>query len=201
MAAEVDLTISQGKTFTFAFRWASLPIKYVPIEAVPDTTPLRITSAGHGIPDGWPVAIVSTDGLREVRAKNNPPRTNEYHTATLVDTDTVEFNAINAAPYEPWTSGGYLQFYSPADLAGLEARMQIRDRVGGTVLHELESPTSITLDNTKKEIRGVIGADESAGFSWGSGIYDLELYDPGDVTLVWLIASGKAKVSQEVTKP
>lgn len=201
MAADVDLEILQGKTFTFAFRWASLPIKYAAIEGVPSTTPLRVTVTGHGIPDGWPVAIVSTGGLREVRAKNNPPRTSEYHTATLVDTDTVEFNEINASSYEPWAAGGYLQFYSPADLSALSARMQIRDRIGGTVLHELESPTSITLDDTKKEIRGVIGADESAGFSWGKGVYDLELYDPNDVTLVWLIASGKVKVSQEVTKP
>lgn len=201
MAAEVDLQIAQGKTFTFAFRWASLPVKYAPIEDIPSTTPLRVTSTAHGIPDGWAVAIVSTEGLREVRAKNNPPRTSEYHTATLVDTDTVEFNTINAADHEPWAAGGYLQSYSPADLADFSARMQVRDRVGGTVLHSLESPTSITLDNTSKEIRGVIGADVSADFSWTSGVYDLELYDPNDPTLVYLIASGKVTVSAEVTKP
>ncbi len=201
MAAETDFEILQGKTFTFAFRWASMPIRYAPIEDVPSETPLQVTSTAHGIPDGWPVAVVSTEGLTEVRAKHNPPRNNEYHTATLVDDDTIELNQINAAGYEPWVSGGYIQFYSPADLDGLEARMQIRDRVGGTVLHELESPTNITLDDTKKEIRGIIGADESAEFSWTSGVYDLELYDPDDVTLVWLIAAGKVKVISEVTKP
>ena len=104
MAAEVDFEIAQGKTFTFAFRWASLPIKYVPIEAVPEVAPLRVTATGHGIPDGWPVAIVSTEGLDEVRAENNPPRTSAYHTATLVDADTVEFNAVNAADFPPRAS-------------------------------------------------------------------------------------------------
>ena len=75
MAAEVDLTISQGKTFTFAFRWASLPIKYVPIEAVPDTTPLRITSAGHGtLAVAYDLTTATYDGSgKDVTAQTTTP--------------------------------------------------------------------------------------------------------------------------------
>ena len=54
-----DLVIKQGKTFSKVLRWEAPPIIYKPITAITNAAPVRITSANHGIIDGWRVAIVS----------------------------------------------------------------------------------------------------------------------------------------------
>lgn len=197
MAANFDLSIYQGTTFSAEFRWAALPMLYLPITAVPETTPVQFTCPSHGLTNGWPVAVVSTNGLDELRAQNDPPRPNEYNPVTVIDLNTIELNQVNAAGMVPYVSGGFIQSYSAVPLAGATALLEIKDRIGGTLLESLASPVGIVLDDTNKLITVNISAAATAAFSWLTGVYDLQLTtSTGEV---FLIAYGNVAITDEVS--
>jgi hypothetical protein len=197
--AAYNLSLVQGKTYRRVFRWGTKPFIYAAITAITKDAPARVTAAAHGMPDGWRSAIVSVLGMRQINAINSPPKASDFHRATVIDADTVDFNDINACEFSTYTSGGKLQFYTPVSLAGCEARLTIRDHVGGTALIELTSTPAagIALDDTAKTITVTITAAQTAAFTWTAGVFDLEVEDAdGNVTL---IAQGAVTVDSEVT--
>jgi len=197
--ATQDLIIQKGKTFSKVLRWESLPFLYKPITAITKAAPAVITSAVHGIPDGWRVVIVSVQGMTEINALNTPPRDSDYHKATLVDANTINLNDVNSAEFTAYTSGGYIQLRTPVDLAGFTARMQIRASLTATAfLLELVSPTDIVLDNVAKTITITIAAAVTAAITWKTGVYDLELVSAGGV--VTQLLSGTVTVVEEATR-
>jgi hypothetical protein len=193
-----NLTFIKGKTFTRVIRWEEEPFIYKAITAISRTAPARITATGHGVPDGWRVAVVSVQGMRQINAENNPPAEDEFNRATVIDANTVDINAINAAEFSAYASGGYLQFYTPKDLDDCVARMTVKDRHGGTELLVLTSGAGeIALDNTEKTITVTVAADVTEAIDWARGVYDLEVEDgDGVVTALYF---GTINVKDEVT--
>lgn len=197
MTTKLNLTIRQGETFTRIIRWETLPFVYKAITAIQQSAPARVTAVGHGLKTGWRAAVINVRGMRQINALNDPPRDSEFMPVTVVDVDTVTFNKLSSADYSAYTSGGYLMYYTPVDLAGYTARLTIKDRVGGTVLLQLASPTDIVLDNTEHTITVTVSATATAGLTFTKGVYDLELVSPtGTVTTVF---SGNVVVAKEVT--
>lgn len=192
-----NLVIKQGKTFTRLLRWEAAPIIYKAITAIEQVAPVRLTVAGHGIPDGWRAAVTAVKGMTELNA-SIPPELDEYRKVTVVDTDTIEFNDVNAATYKAYASGGYVQYNTPVNMAGFTARMTIKDRVGGTTLETLTTENSaITIDNTVKTITLLLSATATAAYTWVKGVYDLEMVSASGV--VTLLLSGDITVEKEVT--
>jgi hypothetical protein len=198
MATKTDLIIQQGKTFSRLLRWEVPPIVYKAITAITKTAPVRLTVVGHGIPAGWRATVVSAKGMKEINAVNTPPRGKDYHRATVIDVDTVEFNDVNAANYTAYTSGGYLQYNTPVDLTGMTARMTIKDRVGGTELASFTTENGgIDIDTAAYTITLYMAAADTAAFTWRRGVYDLEMVSAdGTVTL---LLYGDVSVEKEVT--
>jgi len=199
MATRKDLTILQGKTFSLPIRWEAPPIVYKPITAITQTAPVQVEVIGHGVVNGWRCAITSVKGMIELNPVSDAVRDSDYHQATALDTDTLEFNDINAASYKAYISGGYVQYNTPVNLTGMTARMEIKDRVGGTVLLSLVSPGDITVDNTKKLITVKITAAATALLTWRTGVYDLELVSSDVEPVVTALLTGKVFVTKEVT--
>ena len=201
MSCEIeDLEIHKGKTFTRVIRWETTPFLYKAISAITKAAPAVVTATAHGVPDGWRVAIVSAGGMREINAKYNPPRPSEFHRAKKLSADTLELNEVNSAGFTTYTSGGYVQYYTPVDLSGYSARMTIRDQVGGTSLLSLTTVVEngrIVLDNTAKTITLTISATDTALVTWSEGVYDLEMVSSGGV--VTEILAGTIKAFDEVT--
>lgn len=197
MTCQQDLHITQGKTFIRVIRWETEPSLYVAITAITQAAPVEITAPGHGIPEGWNVAVVSVRGMNQINAAHNPPRTREFHRAYVTGGNTVEFADVNAADFSPYTSGGYLTFFTPVDLTGYTARMQIKDRAGGTVLDTFTDADAIVIDPTGHTITLTIDATETASYSWVRGVYDLEMVSPGGV--VTAILHGAISVGKEIT--
>lgn len=172
MANTQDFVITQGKTFSQVLRWEAPPIIYKPITAISKVAPVSITAAGHSVPSGWRVAVVSVVGMTEINAKNTPPRATDYHQATVVDPNTVALNDINASGYTAYVSGGYLQFNTPVNLTGFTARMTIKDRItapnllvcttGGTT--GLTLPTTAGADGTA--VWSAAPAGSSRSITW-----------------------------------
>ena len=209
MAATIDHTIKQGKTFAFVLRWETEPIVRKAITGVSFTSGApRITAVGHGAPDGWYCTLYGIKGPKQLNAANNPPRREDYHAAWVLSADEVELNEIN--PYDTqgnewpaYVSGGFLQYNTPMDMTGYTARMKIKNKVGGTVLASTDSGDTpldvidITIDNTAKTITLSIAATDSDDFTWKSGVYDLEMVSStGAVTA---LLTGKVFVTKEVT--
>jgi hypothetical protein len=193
---KLPLKVFQGKTFSRVIRWETEPFVYKAITGITQAAPVRLTVVGHGIPDGWRAAVVSVRGMRQINAENDPPEETDFHRATVVDEDTVELNDVNASEFSAYTSGGYLQFYTPKDLTGCIVRLTIRNRAGGAALLELTSPTGIEVDAASKTITVTIDADVTAAFDFTSGVYEIEAED-GDGIVTGLYY-GNVTVSKEV---
>jgi len=197
MTTRLNLTIRQGESFKRIIRWETSPFIYKAITAIQQSAPVRLTVVGHGLKTGWRAAVINVKGMRQINAQNDPPRDSEFMPVTFVDVDTVTFNKISSADYSAYTSGGYLQFYTPVDMASYTARMTIKDRVGGTILLALVSPTDVTIDNVEHTITVEITAVASAALTFTKGVYDLEMVSPTGV--VTAIFSGNVVVTKEVT--
>ena len=130
--ANQDLVIQQGSTFNYIVRWETSPIVYVPITNITQAAPAVITATGHGAPNGWRVAITGVKGMTQINAAGSPPYDNDYHWATVVDTNTISLNDVNASTYKAYTSGGYLQYNTPQPLTGYTARMDIVSNIPAT---------------------------------------------------------------------
>lgn len=201
-ALHYDIELRRGSTFVLPVRWETEPWLYAAISSIALTAPVAITSAAQAIPDGWNVAVVDAKGLTQLNAKNNPPKASDMRRATVVSSTVIQFNEISAAAFGKHTpSTGYLAWMTPHSLNGYTARMQIKDRVGGTVLLSLTSATDggITLDDTGKVIEITITAEQAEAITWTSGVYDLELVSSGGV--VTALLEGAVSVSTEVTTP
>ena len=130
MATRQDFIIEQGKTFSQMIRWETSPIIYRPITGITQAAPAAITAAGHGIPTGWRVAVVSAMGMTQINSPvDSRQRPTIYHQATVVDVNTVTLNDVNSANYSAWISGGYIRLNTPTSLTGFTARMTIKDSI------------------------------------------------------------------------
>jgi hypothetical protein len=185
MASHVDLRIPQGKTVARVLRVAASPYIYKAITAITQAAPARLTVTGHGLPDGWPVAVVSVKGMRQINALCSPPGEEEYRRATVVDVNTIELNDVNSSDFTAYSGGGYVQTYTPVDLAGGIARLTVRDRVGGTALVSMDSATlgGIVLDNTAKTVTYTFAATATAAYTWTTGVFELEFEDANGVVI------------------
>ncbi len=195
--ATKNFIIKQGKTFSQLIRWEKAPIVYKEITGIFQSAPCEITCPAHDIPDGWRVAVVSVKGMTEINAES-PVKEKDYIQATVLSSDTISLNGVNSSDYKPYISGGYLQYYTPVDIGPLEARMSIKDKVGGTELFSITTENGgIEIDNTNQVITLLISATDTASFNFKKGVYDIEMVSPSGV--VTELLSGTISVSKEVT--
>lgn len=198
MSKTLDIVIEQGKTFEWLVRWETTPIVYKAITAITAAAPARVTSTAHGIPDGWQAAVTGVHGPSVLNASAIPPEEEDFHRVSVVDANTIDFNEVSTADAPAYVSGGYLVYYTPHDMASYTARMQIKDRVGGTELQLFSTTDStITIDDSNKTITMSVDATDTADYTWEKGVYDLELVSPGGV--VTALFHGKVTVVPEVT--
>ena len=202
--ASQDFVIQKGKTFSRILRWESLPLVYKAITGVTQAAPVVITAAGHGVPDGWRVAVVSVQGMRDLNAKvlskGAVPGASEFHKATVLTSATLALNDVNSLEFTAYTSGGTVIYYTPVDLASYTARMQIRNtETAATILFSLTTEDSrIAIDNTAKTITLTISAVDTAAITFAAGVFDLELVSPSGV--VTQLLKGNIVVEEEITK-
>ena len=195
---KLDIVLRKGATWQLPVMWESDRLAYKTITQVTPTSPVRITAVGHGIPDGWRVAVANVKGPSALNAAMNPPRDHEFRVATVVSPDAIEFNKVNAAGWPAYVTGGQLVYYEPMPLLDAQARMQIKNKVNGIVLHELTTADGgITIDLIKSRLVLTITAEACAAFTWRRGVYDLEVFDASGVVTPLLY--GSVNLTSEVT--
>lgn len=170
------LSIKRGERFSRSLRIETLPYVYVPITAVTQSAPVRITAPGHGLLDGQRAAIVSVRGMSELNARSMPPKIEEYRQATVIDADTIEFNTVNTADSPVYKGGGYVQRLSIPPVDGIKARMAVKDKIGGTEHLRLTTETGgITCDTANRRITFTLTDKQTAAMHAKCRVADLEL--------------------------
>ena len=196
-AINKPLAFVQGSTFSLVLRWEKEPIVYKPITAITQTAPVRITAPAHGLVEGWRAAVVGGKGMDELRAVPNEIKDRDYHQATVIDADTIEFNDVNAAGFKAYGGGAHLQYNAPVELTGYVARLIVKDKVGGVTLFEMTTENSrVVLDPLLHTITLTVTATDLASQTWVKGVYELELESPSGV--VTKLMSGAATVTKEI---
>ena len=204
MATNKDLTILQGKTFSLVLRWETSPVVHKAISAISlaNGAP-RLTVTAHGLTSGWRSAVQRVLGMTPINAKSSPPKDKDYHQVTVIDPNTIELNDVspvdeNGDEWPAYISGGFILYNTPASLASFTARMSIKDKVGGTLLHSLTTENGgIALDDVNKTITLTSQPADTEAFAWKKGVYDLEMVSGTGV--VTLTMYGQIAISKEVT--
>lgn len=194
-----NLTIQKGKTFTHVLRWGKKPVIYKAITGISKTAPAVLDVVGHGLPNGWPVAVSAVEGMEQINAQHAPPRESEFHPATVLNSGQIELNDVNAALFDDYVSGGYIEFDTPVDLTGAKSRFVIRDKEGGTVLDAFDEVAGIVIDNAEKTITLTITASETTAYTWRRGVFEWEVED--STGFVARAKQGLILVDKEIATP
>jgi hypothetical protein len=195
MTAPVKLNfkIYQGATFRETLRWESSTKSYRPISSILKSAPVEInTTAEHGIPTGWRVRINNVQGMKEINSDS-------YYTICSVLPGSFKINEINALGFSNYTSGGVVEFNAPVDLAGVTARMQIREKLDSpeVIINLTTENGGIVIDNVDKTIALFISDTDTAAMTFTSAVYSLELVKAGDVIP---FINGNVSLVKEVTR-
>lgn len=188
-----NFKVYQGGTFSEIIRWESDIKNYKTISAIDKSAPVRLTVTAHGIISGWRGWITNVKGMTEINSEDTPV------ILTVVDPNTIIVNSINAVDYTAYSSGGILRINDPMPLIGYTARMQLRAKVSdSTVLYELTTENGgIIINDSTKTITITIPASVTAGFTFKSAVYSLELVSG---LTVYPILTGSISVEPEVTR-
>ena len=190
--ALVPLKIIQGATLRDTLRIMQPRFVYRPITAIAAMAPVRLT-CDHGLPADWLIWVQDVQQMQEL---NRSPRRELPHRAEVVDATTLEINTLSALGRSP--VGGQIIYQPPVDLTGATARMQIRDKPGGTLQLELSTTNGGLAITGPGTIERTLSATDSAGITWLGGVYDLEVtYADGTVHRYF---EGPVTVSLEVTR-
>lgn len=211
--AEKEVLIERGKLFTMVVRWETEPIVRKAITAISLVTGApRLTIASHGITDGWKGEVYGVEGMKPINDVG-------AQKLTVIDTNTIEMNGVtptddNGKMWPAYTSGGFIKFSTPHSLATYTPVIDIKDKVGGTVLlssQAANSPLDViaaTADDSTKTITLRIGADDTAAIPAAvkKGVAELEMHhttDTSDVVKLKLFNDGSeydfVRVTGEVT--
>lgn len=179
-APNQDYSVNAGEMFLRTFRYATTPLIAKAITGIQQAASPTITATGHGLVDGWPAAVVSAKGMTQINSANYPPRAADWHQATFVDANTVQFNDVNSADYGAYTSGGYLIYPTPVSLIGMTAVFNVFDNPNhtGTPLVALTSGSGVTLTDGTKTI---VVKFPTVGVTWTAGYYELIVTDAASI--------------------
>ena len=113
----LTIALTAGASLDVAIRQEQTTLAFKAITGMSQTAPLRVTAAGHGLPNGWRAGVQNAKGSTAFNVPWNRVRDADLQRVKVVDADTIEFPAINASGWSAWTSGGELVFYPPLDLS------------------------------------------------------------------------------------
>ena len=192
--AKINFKMYQGSTFNESLRWESGKKVYKTITNITQAAPCVVTSTSHGVPDQWRVKITNVGGMKDINSSEN------YNVATLIDTDTIELNSINAIGFAAYTSGGVIEYNEPVDITGYIARMQIREKIDSVDFIDEYTTLANTLviDEVANTISIIVPAITTTAYTFSQVVYSLELESPAGV--VTPFANGQITLIKEVTR-
>lgn len=194
--AKVNFKMYQGSTFSEVLHWETNKKVYIPISSIPKAAPTVVTTTGaHSIPGVWRVRLENVGGMKEINSPDD-----EYYMGTAISSTTIELNAVNSLGFTAYTTGGVIEYNQPVDLTGYTARMQLREKLDSTtVLAEYTTENGkLLIDIATSKITIVVDAATTAGYTFNSAVYSLELVSSGSQVTQLMV--GTITLVKEVTR-
>jgi hypothetical protein len=212
MATKKELEIIRGKTFELDVFWSNRDvIVRKPIAAISYALGApRLTVTGHGMASGMAGFVTLVDGPDEINEEDpSNPRLTDANVVTVIDQNTVEFNAVtpvreNGDPWDAYVAGGFLCYYAPMDLSGVVARVDFYDKPGGTVWASSQAANapldivSVTVDAANKYIRIRIEEEDTDALVPRKGVCEMEVETPDGTVRRLKLTSTSASVHDPV---
>lgn len=201
MLQKLQLTIRRGASEDIPIRIESDRLVYVTITGIANSSPIRITAPAHGCPDGWRALVQAAVGMDQINTAWDGVTDDAFRRATLVDTNTVEFNDVNAATFGTWTSGGQLVYREPLDLSPfVEARMDVKASVSGPVLATYRHTAgSLLIDTAANALRLKPSIAETLLLTASRKVFDIELVRADGSVVAVCSAKSTLTVLPEIT--
>lgn len=190
---KLNFKLYQGSTFEEVIRWESASKIYKPITGITQAAPCVVTCVAHGMPLGWRFKITNVGGMKDLNSST------DYYTTSATTTDSLTLDGVNAVGFAAYTSGGIIEYNQPVDMAGMTARMQIREKLtSDTTLDTLTTENGkLAIDNTKKTISIILDATTTAAYTFTSAVYSLEIVAGSQVAQ---LAYGSITLVKEITR-
>jgi len=190
-----NITILKGATLVIVARFDTGVPVFKAISAITKAAPARITATAHGLTEGWPVTVVSAQGMTELNNLDPEDRTS-FTLCSVVDADTIDLPFVNSSEYSTYTSGGYVKYYGAESLSGATASFQVHAVPGDEdPIIELDESDGIDVDDTNKLITVTIDNATTAALAIVQGVYALEIEIGG---VVYRLLEGDVEVSERV---
>ncbi len=199
--ANLRLSVRKGASADIPILVETDTLSFSAISGMEKVAPLRVTSTGHGIIDGWRAAVVDAKGMTELNAADSSSvRDSELHRVTVVDANTIEFDGISAANFKTYTGSGYLAFYAPKDLSDYTAaRMDLKTRAGGEVVLALSTTDgTLEIDAAASAVYVRLPDDALDEVPARDYVFDVELIRPDGVDAI-CAATSTISVLPEIT--
>jgi hypothetical protein len=179
----LTLSLRLGATEDIPIRVESDELTFAPITGMAKSAPVRITSTGHGIPDGWRAVVLNAGGMTELNAAWSAIRDSDFRRLAVIDANTITLPGVTSAGFRTYSSGGDLAYYAPKDLSSYTAaRMDIKRAVGGTVLASLNTAGgTIEIDAANSAVWLHVTPTTLVELAAGDYVFDIELLDGTDV--------------------
>lgn len=177
-----DFCVKSGETFHPTVRWSTDQLLSAAITAITLGAPVQITVPGHGVPDGWLVAVTGVQGMVQINACRYPPAGRDWQRASVVDANTLSLNDVSSADWTAYLSGGFLIHNAPAVLSGAAFALNVwdtPDRSDTPLVTLTDSGGGITVDPVGMTITPLL---QTAGLTWTTGYYALTATLAGVVT-------------------
>jgi len=125
----------------------------------------------------------------------------DFRRAAVTTTDDIQLNNVDSSSFKAYKSGGHIAFYAPIDLSAYAtARMEVKDKVGGTqLLLLLTSSGGLEIDSAANTLWINMTAAESAALDFSGGVFDIELVTAGGLVKAVCSSESVLTVDSEVT--
>lgn len=200
---KLEICFRKGSTIRFPLRLESDKRVWKPISGIELTAPVKLEVLGHGCPVNWRGLITGVEGTRQINSLTLLD--SALQPITVVDSDHIEFNHINASAYDAYVPGtGFLMYYEPVDLSQFaSARMNVRSRVGAPLLLSLSTTVtangSLEIDTVTDTLWINMSAAISALLDFKRGVFDIELINGGDEVTALCSADSTLTILPEIT--
>jgi hypothetical protein len=176
---EQDFCVQSGETWHPVIRWGHGHLHDEGDQRDHEGAPAVITAAAHGVPNGWPVAVVGVEGMTQINATRYPPQGNDWHAATCHRRQHDRVERRELGDYSTYDEDGFVVYDTPKDLTGCTFALTIYDNPEHTARRcHAHHGGDITVEPTLKTITPLL---QTAALAWDIGYFRLMATEPSGV--------------------
>lgn len=199
----LKIEVRLGASADIPIRVETNSLTFAPIASIAKSAPARVvTTASHGIPDGWRASIVDAKGMTELNADTVSDR--DLTKVAVINATTLDLDGISSLNFRTHTANtGAVVFYAPKDLASYtSANMDVKKRVGGDVVVNFSTTAgTLEIDTATNAVWLRLSDTDTVALSPRDYVFDIELTRPTGIDAICAADSILTVLPQVTTTP